>query len=294
MSRKNKRHNTIDSTRGNSPVKDPRNYKGDAYVQVWMDSRVLATLSEWLDAEGRYTRFMSEVVKIPMGILVDYLVESGEINKVDDTGDARELLQRKYRVNLNPYDRGRKNEQHNMLLSSIRSRGKKLSARKDEVDDINKLVRDDNNLYDAASDPEMQDRLARGTDIVNENYAKKQADDAREQSRQVVESFGTDENGIVQVPTHGRGDYTEADKIKDDEEKERREKIKTLKQCESIKEEGEKKVRESVKANDDRMASMSQEELDRREEERKARDKAERDAFDSVDVGDLSPVELDD
>ena len=292
MSRKNKSRNTIDSTRGKSPVRDPRNYKGDAYVQVWMDSRVLATLSEWLDAEGRYTRFMSEVVKIPMGILVDYLVESGEINKVDDTSKARELLQRKYRVNLNPYDRGRKNEQHNMLLSSIRDRGKKFSARKDGVDDINKSIRDDNNLYDAASDPKMQDRLARGADIVNENYAKKQADDAREQSRQAVAAFGIDENGVVQVPTHGRGDYTEADKLRDERLKRKEEQAKTLKQCESIKEESEKKVRED--ANDDRMASMSQEELDRREEKRKAKDQAERDAFDSVDVSKLKTVELDD
>ena len=37
-----------DSTRGSSLI-NPLNYKGDVLVQVWVDSRVLATLCRWLD-----------------------------------------------------------------------------------------------------------------------------------------------------------------------------------------------------------------------------------------------------
>lgn len=85
-----------------------------------MDSRVLATLSRWLDKSDNYTRFMSEVVKDSMSMLCDRLVEIGEVEMVDDTMHARQMLERKYRVNLNPGDRGRRNRQHNVLLTEKR------------------------------------------------------------------------------------------------------------------------------------------------------------------------------
>jgi len=108
-------------TRGKSAI-DPVDYKGDALVQVWIDSRVLATLSAWLDKVGNLTRFLSEVVKVPLSVLVQHLVEEGEIDMIDDTMEARTMLRRKYRVNLNPEDRGRKNLLHNIVLSDRRKR----------------------------------------------------------------------------------------------------------------------------------------------------------------------------
>ena len=61
-----------DSTKGNSLI-NPLNYKGDVLVQVWVDSRVLATLCGWLDDKGTYTRYMSQVVRRPLEVLVDLL-----------------------------------------------------------------------------------------------------------------------------------------------------------------------------------------------------------------------------
>ena len=108
-----------DSTKGMSLV-DPKKYKGDVLVQVWMDSRMLATLSNWLDKEGNYTRFLSEVVKDSLGDLCNHLVESGVVSMIDDTVAARRLLEMKYRVNLNPQGRGEKNKLHNIMLSDRR------------------------------------------------------------------------------------------------------------------------------------------------------------------------------
>ena len=104
-----------DSTKGKALIL-PKTYKGDVVVQVWIDSRVLATLSQWLDRNDNYTRFMSDVVKDSLGLLVETIVENGE-ELIDDTMRARNMLERKYRVNLNKGERGLRNVKHNTLLT---------------------------------------------------------------------------------------------------------------------------------------------------------------------------------
>lgn len=116
-----------DSTKGKSLIM-PKSYKGDVVIQVWVDSRVLATLSHWLDKNDNYTRFMSDVVKDSLGLLVDTLVENGE-ELIDDTLRAREILERKYRVNLNKGERGMRNLKHNTLLTESRKALGKVRAR---------------------------------------------------------------------------------------------------------------------------------------------------------------------
>lgn len=123
-----------DSTKGKSFMR-PITYKGDALVQVWVDSRQLAMLSEWLDGRGMNTRHLSEVLKFTIGTIVDKLLEEGIVNQIEYTTDARALLEAKYRVVLNPSGRGEKNLLHNMILDE---------RRKEEVgygrEDINKPV----------------------------------------------------------------------------------------------------------------------------------------------------------
>lgn len=115
----------VDSTRGKSGL-DPVNYKGDVLVQVWIDSRVLATLSSWLENLNEYPRFMSEVVRRPLEVLVEHLINKGEVAMIDDTATARRMLQGRYRINLNKGDRGGKNVLHNHILSDRRG---ELSSR---------------------------------------------------------------------------------------------------------------------------------------------------------------------
>lgn len=111
-----------DCTDGRFSILNPIRFKGDVVVQVWIDSRELATISEWLDKEGSYTRFLSEVVKDSLHMLCREIVESGEVDMVEDTNEARYMLEKKYRVNLNPKGvgdtrRGEKNVLHNIVLS---------------------------------------------------------------------------------------------------------------------------------------------------------------------------------
>uniref|UniRef100_A0A6H2A155 Uncharacterized protein n=3 Tax=viral metagenome TaxID=1070528 RepID=A0A6H2A155_9ZZZZ len=108
----------LDSTKGKSLVHDPQTYKRDALVQAWIDSRDLATLSEFLDLNGLNTRFLSEVLQHSLRILTDMLKSSGEANYIEDMDIARDMLFRKYRVNLNPTNRGLKNAHHNRILKN--------------------------------------------------------------------------------------------------------------------------------------------------------------------------------
>lgn len=111
----------VDSTKGRSNL-NPLNYKGDVMVQVWLDSRLLVTLNNWLETSGEYPRFLSDVVRKPLEVLIDHVVNEGEVEMVDDTALARMLLQRKFNIKLNKGDKGKKNTLHNLLLSDKRGK----------------------------------------------------------------------------------------------------------------------------------------------------------------------------
>jgi hypothetical protein len=123
MKRVKEKEYKVDSTKGMSLI-NPINYKGDVLVQVWVDSRVLATLCRWIDSNEGYVRFMSQVVRRPLEVLAEMLVKNGQVEIVESTVEARKMLERRFGVNLNPGKRGTKNVLHNMTLSE---RGEELS-----------------------------------------------------------------------------------------------------------------------------------------------------------------------
>lgn len=108
-----------DSTRGKCYM-NPKTYKGDVPVQTWLDSRYLATMSTWLDNKGISNRFLSDIVRNAMEIVVDSLIEQGEIAMVDDTRVARDMIEFKYRIKLNAHGRGERNIIHNITLTEKR------------------------------------------------------------------------------------------------------------------------------------------------------------------------------
>ena len=130
-----------DSTKGGSLI-NPLNYKGDVLVQVWMDSRVLATLCRWLDNAGFHSRFMSQVVRRPLEVLAESMVEKGEVQIVDDTAEARKILERRFNVDLNRGGRGAKNVAHNVVLSARRAELDNRLMREKRIDDVSKPRKD--------------------------------------------------------------------------------------------------------------------------------------------------------
>lgn len=99
---------------------NPLNYKGDVLVQVWMDSRVLATLTRWMDGEGVFPRFMSQAVRRPLELIAELLVDGGDVKMIEDTGEARRMLESRFQIKLNRGGRGEKNVVHNITLSDRR------------------------------------------------------------------------------------------------------------------------------------------------------------------------------
>jgi hypothetical protein len=128
-----------DSTKGRSMIR-PKNYKGDVLVQTWMDSRVLATLSRWLFEKGVYPRFMSEAVRMVLETVVELVTSNGEVKMVEDTGEARAMLERAYRIILNKGDRGRKNILHNTVLTEMREELGNIVGRPKVIRDIDRPI----------------------------------------------------------------------------------------------------------------------------------------------------------
>lgn len=124
MAKYDSKGNRVDSYKEDSTVGKsiiiPLNYKGDVLTQAWIDSRVLATLSRWLEQSGFYPTSMSDVARRPLEALFEHLVSTGAVVPIEDTNEARTELQRRYRVSLNRGGRGLKNILHNQMLSTKR------------------------------------------------------------------------------------------------------------------------------------------------------------------------------
>lgn len=152
-----------DSTKGKS-VLNPLNYKGDVLVQVWMDSRVLATMTRWMDLKGERAFHMSQAVRRPLEVMVEFLVSSGDVQIVEDTIEAREMLIRRFNVDLNRGGRGNKNVLHNITLSDRRAElGKLLEKRRENDIDrpskgnkMQELIDKAISIYDS---PEIEERM---------------------------------------------------------------------------------------------------------------------------------------
>jgi hypothetical protein len=109
-----------DSTKGRSRV-NPRKYKRDVLMQVWLQSRHLATLLKWLEDEGMFVRFRSEIVQITLEQVVEHLVSTGVVEMVEYAEDAQKLLERfEVKSNIDGRGRGGKNTFHNLTLDDRR------------------------------------------------------------------------------------------------------------------------------------------------------------------------------
>lgn len=107
------------STKGSSRI-EPRTYKRDVLMQVWMQSRHLATLLKWLDSSGVLIRFRSEIVQVVIEQVLHHLVDSGEVEMIEFAEGARVMLENRFGAASNPSGRGEKNVYHNLTLDSRR------------------------------------------------------------------------------------------------------------------------------------------------------------------------------
>ena len=124
MAYKYDRHNLVeDSTKGRALV-NPRSYKRDVMCQVWLESRHLATVMRWLDREGWFVRFKSDIVRTCVEQVFYHIVENELGEVVDFADDARRMLESRFGVDSNNASgKGLRNAAHNMVLDERRREG---------------------------------------------------------------------------------------------------------------------------------------------------------------------------
>ena len=111
----------VDSTRGKA-FSNPETYKRDVPMQVWLQSRHLATLMKWIEKEGfvSMVRFRSDILKIVVEQLVIHLTESGAVKMIDTAQEAHAILEGRFGIPCNPQEKGRRNTIHNFELDDRR------------------------------------------------------------------------------------------------------------------------------------------------------------------------------
>ncbi len=202
-----------DSTKGNADL-SPRVYKGDVYTQAWIDSRKLATLSIWLDEAGWKTRYLSEVVKFTLDMVLEHLVESGTVKMIEFTEEARDILEAKYRTNLNPGGRGKRNVLHNMVLDDKRKNRQvggynpdsRVSYNSIESIDSVRPKDDEQPLFDNKTKlnelgvPSIEELKRIMKEIEHDEVVK----NAKEEKERILANADIDENGVI--TPYGFGD----------------------------------------------------------------------------------------
>lgn len=189
--RYHKQRKVSDSTKGRSYLHNPQTPKKDIYVQLWVESRMLATLSRWLDDKEMIgTRYMSEAVRIPLEMLVEHLVKSGQVELVESFREARDILRMKYHVKLNDGDRGLKNVLHNDILEE-RERGKE----KGPLDrfESDRSYTNDSEVHDSEREDMYRKDFEKMKRIEAEEHVRK--------DKEIIDSLPVDEeSGAVIVP----------------------------------------------------------------------------------------------
>ncbi len=161
----------VDSTKGSSMI-NPLNYKGDVLVQVWVDSRVLATIVRWMDLKGNYPRFMSQGVRRPLEVLTGFLVDNNEVEMIDDTAEARVFLTRRFNIDLNRGGRGEKNVAHNLTLSNRRGDlGERIQA-SSRANDVSRPIRGKNASLVEATVAKYKELFPKGNEVPDNSMFK--------------------------------------------------------------------------------------------------------------------------
>ena len=217
----NKDQKVEDSTKGRADV-NPRTYKGDVYAQAWVDSRKLATLSIWLDDNGWRTRFLSEVIKFTLDIVLENLIESKTVEMIEFTEDARVILEAKYNAKLNPGERGKNNRTHNLTLDGRRKSGQVGGYNPESRVSYNPVPPKDDKQPTLNNSTEMSEE---NSDMWNRAIKKAEEETKKKALEDFKSGCDIDENGNYMPKGEPHGVIYQEDKDAFDREEERRKKL---------------------------------------------------------------------
>ena len=231
-----KHNRVVDSVKGKAEI-NPKTYKGDVYTQTWIDSRKLATLSIWLDEGGYRTRFLGEVVKFTIDLIIDHLVDTKAVEMIEFTGDARNILEAKYNANLNPGDRGKNIVIHNLTLDGRVQEGKvggynpdsafPFKPKENEEDSVQ--PKDNGHSNKGKDSPvvskELLDKAIKTFDERKDKAYDRLIEDAKAQKEEIMANSDIDENGVITPHPGSRSANVGEEEMKEHEERERKKKV---------------------------------------------------------------------
>ena len=252
-----------DSTRGKAMV-NPRSYKRDVMTQTWLESRQLATIMRWLDANGRFVRFKSDIVRECVEQIYYHIIENKLSENVDFAEDARRMLESRFGDGSNNNSgRGKRNEIHNLVLDDRRKEGR----------DYAPAVTTTQQQYVAPAPVSSGSR----TPTLDAWKEQQLRENAQKELKRLQENSTRDEDGCIVTATSGdcsTGVTTYADKWKADAEAEAREKKLARSKAKVKQEEKDASKREECE-----IRVRSQEEI---EEYRRKRDKEKEEEMDRI------------
>jgi len=187
-----------DSTRGKA-MTNPRSYKRDVMTQTWLESRQLATIMRWLDVNGHFVRFKSDIVRECVEQIYYHIKDNKLVEVIDFADDARRLLENRFGDGSNNNSgRGKRNEIHNLVLDDRRREGAEYAppVASAQQQQNSAPVKNSNNGYIMPSKQEIAAALKK----VDEDRLRKEAD---EQIKRMKENAVRDEDGFLTTPSSG-------------------------------------------------------------------------------------------
>jgi len=224
-------------------VCNPRKYKRDVLMQVWLESRHLATLLKWLEKEGYFVRFRSEIIRHAVEQLVGHLTETGVVEMVEFTEDAQKMLHSRFGADSNPSGRGGANLHHNLVLDSRRREGQVGGYnpgsvyRSSQDTSANAFTEEPNVVTD-----DIKALVKKGVEIYKGLEKEEQTSEIDRQIDRMKKNLKFDKDGVVINLPAGTGNVGEEEMEKFSREKEEREK-KEREENERLKEDRKKRRR---------------------------------------------------
>ncbi len=188
------------STCGKAMI-NPITYKRDVLVQVWVQSRYLVALDQWLDHGGVNLRHLSDIINESIEQIIKSLLDNEEISSLMACQNARDFLQFKYRISLDG-NRGQRNALHNLHLDS------KIKPRKNEWEDNGSF----NEYRSIGSDEEWE----KGREMAEKDRAKVTMEKEIE-GKKVLDRLKQEPDSIINISLDQLKEVDEKIKVNVDE-----------------------------------------------------------------------------
>ena len=248
-------------------------------VQSRIDIMALAEMAIYWESIGKGVKTMSQLVNWSVDLCSQILRANDKVREVDSLFDAHNILIDRGLYQSKVMERGRKKfikgrQLENLRLEGVYPESGGVEGRREYVSLHNR--------HSLQSAPEMFNKPLNSK--YNEMHKemdkleKEKAQKIRDENKKLMDELLVDDQGRFVIEPHGRGNYTEADRLRDEQRKKYKVDPNVLvKECEKI-------VEDSVNVNRS-YRPLTDNELDERDRKRMEKERLEKEALDAMVYG---------